>query len=176
MAQLSLPINYNWLEIYVNGDKLEDTAGKVTLPAMNKKTITKQLPGGETEYNGKRYDPFNGSLSVMMPTSDAIIAALQSNSRQRLSIQAAYQEDNLTTGGLDDHTIVYDMDVHFFSIDENSPEPDTEAEIPIRYNAKSIEISIDGAKIVDIDIRTGKDIVNNEDLAKLMRISWGAIQ
>ena len=176
MAQLSLPINYNWLGVYIDGDEIEAIDGKATLPAINRKRITKQLPGGETEYNGKRYEAFSGSISVMMPTSDAIIASLQSNKTSKLSIQAAFQEDNLATGGLDDHTIIFDMDVHFFGMDESSPEPDAEAEIPMAYNAKSIKISIDGAVIVDIDIRTGKDIINNVDLAKYMRLSAGLLQ
>jgi hypothetical protein len=112
----------------------------------------------------------------MMPTSDAIVASLQSNRTSKLSIQAAYQEDNLATGGLDDHTIIFDMDVHFFGMDETSPEPDNEAEIPMAYNAKSIKVSIDGAIIVDIDIRTGKDTIDNVDLSKYMRLAAGFLQ
>lgn len=175
MVRLQIPLNYNWLECYVDNELVEAVQGKTEIPAMLRKRVEMELAGGMVEYNGKRYDKFNGTLTVMMPTSTSIIMALQGNNTKRLSIQCAFQEDNIATGALEDHTIVYDMDVTFFGIDTQTIEPDSQSELPIPYDAKSIKVTMDGAIIVDIDKRTGKDEVNNEDLAQFMRIAYGSI-
>jgi len=173
--RLNVPLNYNWLEVYIDGEIVEAVQGKVEIPPMLRKRVEIELPGGSSEYNGKRYEKFDGQLTVMMPTSAAIIAALQSNNTKRLSIQCAFQEDNIATGNLEDHNLVYDMDVTFFGMDRQNIEPDTQAEIPIPYEAKSIKVSLDLVTIVDIDKRTGKDEVNSEDLSALMRVAYGQL-
>ena len=175
MVRLQVPLNYNWLEVYIDGEIVEAVQGKIEIPPMLRKRIELELPGGTAEYNGKRYEKFDANLTIMMPTSAAIIAALQSNNTKRLSIQCAYQEDNIATGEIEDHNLVYDMDVTFFGTDRHNIEPDSQAEIPIPYEAKSINVSIDLVTIVDIDKRTGKDEVNNEDLSALMRVAYGQL-
>ena len=175
MVRLQVPLNYNWLEVYIDGEIVEAVQGKTEIPPMLRKRIEIELPGGTSEYNGKRYDKFDGTLTVMMPVSSTIIAALQSNNTKRLSIQCAFQEDNIATGVIEDHNVVYDMDVTFFGTDRQAIEPDSQADISIPYEAKSIKVSLDAITIVDIDKRTGKDEVNNEDLSQLMRIAYGQL-
>jgi hypothetical protein len=175
MVRLQVPLNYNWLEVYIDGEIVEAVQGKTEIPPMLRKRIEIELPGGTSEYNGKRYDKFDGSLTVMMPTSASIIAALQSNNTKRLSIQCAFQEDNIATGEIEDHTLVYDMDVTFFGTDRQSIASDSQGEIPIPYEAKSIKVSMDLVAIVDIDKRTGKDEVNSVDMSALMRVAYGQI-
>ena len=175
MPRLSLPLNYNWAATYIDGDEIEATNGKTELPQIKKLVFEKALPGGNSEYPSTRYDIMNGMIAAMMPTSDALIYALTTNKIRKLSIQAGYQEENRATGELDDHTISYDMDVTLFGTDPQTIEPNAEGEIPMPYEAKSIKVTIDSVIIADIDKRDGTSIVDDEDLALLSRIAYGAI-
>ena len=175
MPRLSLPLNYNWAETYIDGDQVEATNGKTMLPAIKHLTFDKELPGGVASYPSPRFEKTEGQILVSMPTSDALIYALQYSKIRKLNIQAGFQEENLETGELDDHTISYAMDVTLFGTDEQDIEPNSEGEIPMPYEAKSIKITIDSVVIVQIDKRLGTNIVNNEDLARLARIAFGAI-
>ena len=175
MPALSLPINYNWLEVYVDGDQIEVTEGKSTIPQFVALKVEKELAGGKAMYSSKRFDTSEGTMVAMMPTSDAIIKSFQFNKIQRLSIQAAFQEEDLITGNMTDSVITWDMDVTFFGNEEHSIEPNANGEFNMPYEAKSIRISINGVAIVNIDKRTGSFVVNNEDLAQAMRIAYGQI-
>ena len=173
MPRLSIPLNYNWIETYVDGDRIEATNGKTTLPAMKHLSFEKTLPGGQSNYPSPRFEAFEGTVVAMMPTSDALIYAMSSNQIKKLSIQAGYQEENVQTGMLSDHTIVFDMDVTFSGIDAQSLEPNAEGEIPMMYDAKSIKVSVDSVVIINIDKRDGTNVINNSDLALLARLAYG---
>ena len=175
MPALSLPINYNWLEVYVDGEQIEVTEGKSTIPQFVALRVEKELAGGKAMYSSKRFDTSEATLTVMMPTGDAIAKSMQFNKIQRLSIQAAFQEEDLTSGNMTDSVIAWDMDVTFFGTEEHSIEPNSNGEFNMPYEAKSLRISIDGVAIVNIDKRTGIFIVENEDLAQAMRIAYGQI-
>lgn len=175
MVRLSLPLNYNWAATYIDGDQIEATNGKTELPQIKKLVFEKELPGGKSEYPSTRYDVMNGVIMAMMPTSDALKYALTTNKIRKLSIQAGYQEHNLATGEIADHTIVYDMDVTLFGTDTQTIEPNAEGEIPMPYEAKAIKITIDSVVIAEIDKVLGTSNVGNEDLALLSRIAYGAI-
>jgi phage tail tube protein FII len=175
MPKLSLPLNYNWANTYIDGDEIEATNGKTELPSIKHLIFDKELPGGSSSYPSSRFDKFEGQIMAMMPTSDALQYALTNNKIRKLSIQCGYQEENLTTGEIDDHTIVYDMDVTFFGTDTQSIEPNAEGEIPMSYEAKSVKITIDSVIIAEIDKRLGTNIINNSDLALAARLAYGAI-
>lgn len=175
MPALSLPINYNWLNVFIDGEQIEVVEGKSTIPQMMNLTVEKQLPGGVGKYSSKRFDLSEGTLTVMMPTSDAIVKSFQINKTQRMSIQAAFQEEDLTNGNITDSTITWDMDVTFFGVEEHAIEPNSNGEFNMPYEAKSMNITINNVTIVRIDKRTGVYEVSNEDLAQALRIAYGQI-